>query len=250
MTPLMQSKVLRVLQDRRFERVGGNDTLETDVWIITATNRNLEQMVSKGEFRADLYYRLNGFTITLPPLRERGKDILTLVNHFLARYNRELGKAVSEVSFEALDRLMHYTWPGNVRELQSVLKQAMLRLNGPILLPEYLPSAFWVALKDADDSPIEENESRIFERFVEERLRAGSKGLYAEAVAFMERHVITSVLRHTEGNQSHAAKVLGITRGSLRTKIRMLGIKIDRDIHLNDIESSISEEFSVALDEN
>jgi two-component system nitrogen regulation response regulator GlnG len=204
-------------------------------------------MVAKGQFRADLYYRLNGFTITLPPLRERGKDIVMLVNHFLARYNRELGNAVSEVSFEALDRLMHYNWPGNVRELQSVLKQAILRLNGPILLPQYLPSALLRVSKDAEESPNEEDESKIFERFVAERLKAGSKGLYAEAVAFMERHVITSVLRHAEGNQSHAAKILGITRGSLRTKIRMLGIKIDRDIHLNDFESFSSEEISTSF---
>jgi two-component system nitrogen regulation response regulator GlnG len=246
MTPLMQSKVLRVLQDHRFERVGGNQTLETDVWIISATNRNLEQMVAKGEFRSDLYYRLNGFTITLPPLRERGKDILSLVNHFLALYNSELGKSVTEVSFEALDRLTHYSWPGNVRELQSVLKQAMLRLSGPILLPEHLSLDLLGNSQEADGSMPEENETRVFERFVEERLKAGSKGLYAEAVAFMERHVITDVLRYTAGNQSHAAKILGITRGSLRTKIRMLGIKIGREIHVNDFESFIPEECCAA----
>jgi two-component system nitrogen regulation response regulator GlnG len=206
-------------------------------------------MVSKGLFRADLYYRLNGYTITVPPLRERGKDILLLIDHFLARYKRELGKDVSEVSFEALDRLMNYSWPGNVRELQSVLKQSILRLVGPILLPEYLPRDISDAPLDSSSSPTGANQPTMLEQFVEERLKAGSKGLYAEAVAFLERHVLTSVLRHTEGNQSHAAKILGITRGSLRSKIRALGIKIDREIHLNEFDSSSPKEYASAAGE-
>jgi two-component system nitrogen regulation response regulator GlnG len=247
MTPLMQSKVLRVLQDHRFERVGGNQTLETDVWIIAATNRDLEQMVAKGQFRSDLYYRLNGYTITLPPLRERGKDIAMLIEHFLARYKRELGKDVSEVAFETLDCLMHYSWPGNVRELQSVLKQAMLRLNGPILLPEFLPREILGPSSAADAIVGGDAPAAALDRFVAERLKAGSRGLYAEAVAYMERHVLTIVLSHTEGNQSHAAKILGITRGSLRSKIRTLGIKIDCRIRVDEDGESEPDELSTAV---
>jgi nitrogen regulation protein NR(I) len=244
MTPLMQSKVLRVLQDHRFERVGGNQTLETDVWIIAATNRDLEQMVGKGQFRSDLYYRLNGYTISLPPLHERGQDIVMLIEHFVARYKREFGKDVCEVAPETLDRLTRYSWPGNVRELQSVLKQAMLRLNGPILLPEYLPreilgSSPSVGPLSAGDAP-----AAALDRFITERLKSGSRGLYAEAVAYMERHVLTNVLRHTEGNQSHAAKILGITRGSLRSKIRTLGIRIDCRIRVDEQGKSAPAELT------
>ena len=141
MTPLVQSKVLRVLQEQRFERVGGNETISTDVRIIAATNRDLESMTGKGEFRPDLYYRLNGFSIKLPPLRERPEDIVVLLEHFLRRFSRELGKEVCDVSPEALECMMHYRWPGNVREFQSVLKQAILQAIGPVLLPGFLPPA-------------------------------------------------------------------------------------------------------------
>ena len=112
MTPLMQSKVLRVLQDKRFERIGGSETIESDVWIVTATNRDLEAMIASNQFRADLYYRLNGFPITLPPLRERGSDIPLLVEHFLAIFSRELGKTMSDVSCEAMNLLVEYSMAG------------------------------------------------------------------------------------------------------------------------------------------
>ena len=119
--------------------MGGNETIQTDVRIIAATNRDLEQMVADGQFRADLYYRLNGFTIQLPPLRERRDDIMVLLEHFLQRFSRELGKDVHGISPEALDILMRYPWPGNVRELQSVLKQALLHATGSVLVPDFLP---------------------------------------------------------------------------------------------------------------
>ncbi len=207
MTPLMQSKVLRVLQEGRFERVGGNNTIETDVRIIAATNRNLEQMVAAGHFRADLYYRLNVFCINLPPLRERMSDIPLLVGYFLGTFCRELGKAPCKVSPEAMDLLMCYSWPGNVRELQSVLKRAVLQSSGPVIAPEYLPV-----------EPNQTSHAMELEAFINERLRAGSTALYAEAVAFTERILLTNVLRHTGGNQSQAAKILSITRGTLRAR--------------------------------
>ena len=140
MSPLLQSKILRVLQEKRFERVGGNETIETDVRVIAATNRDLKDMVAKGTFREDLYYRLNGFTIKLPPLRERGEDIMFLLEHLLSRFAAELNKAdVHGISPEALDILTHYSWPGNVRELEAVIRQALLNTTGNVILPDFLP---------------------------------------------------------------------------------------------------------------
>ncbi len=234
MTPLMQSKVLRVLQEQRFERVGGSETVHSDVWIIAATNRDLEQMVADGQFRSDLYYRLNGFTIKIPPLRDRGEDIVVLLEHFLDIYNRELGKSVSDVSPKALELLMAYPWPGNVRELQSVLKQALLHATGPVLLAEFLP----VELRRSElaargDGGAPADRQAAIETFVDQRLASGSQDLYAESLTLLERLLLTRVLRHVQGNQSQAAKILGITRGSLRNKIRALGITISQEVNLD-----------------
>ena len=248
MTPLSQSKVLRVLQEQKFERVGGHETIRTDVRIITATNRDLEQMVSDGQFRPDLYYRLNGFTISLPPLRERGDDILVLVNYYLAQLNRELGKKVQGVSPEARDILMQYDWPGNVRQLQSVLKQAILHATGPVLIPDFLPAEVRggashenaTATTAASRSTVDS-----LGAFVDGQLVSGSRSLYADTVAFMERSLLTRVLRHTSGNQSQAAKILGITRGSLRNKIRQLHIMIDPIVHIDDSTAEEEEALSV-----
>src|SRR5437588_8472850 len=134
-----QAKLLRVLQEQAFERVGGSETVRTDVRLIAATHRDLKAWSKEGKFRLDLYYRLGVFAIDLPPLRERGEDLPLLVQFYLRRVSRELGREVREVAPEALARLHGYPWPGNVRELQSVLKQALLRAHGPVLLPEFLP---------------------------------------------------------------------------------------------------------------
>jgi two-component system nitrogen regulation response regulator GlnG len=233
MSPLMQSKVLRVLQDQQFERVGGTQTIQTDVRIITATNRDLEDMVSKGRFREDLYYRLNGFTIKIPPLRERKQDILLLLEWFLARFRKELGKDVHGFSPDALEILLNYSWPGNVRQLQSVLKQAIVQATGPVLLVDFLP----VELQSpeiAAGEPDDPQERCDLSALIEDRLRAGSNNLYSEALEAMERTLIATVLQNTQGNQSKAAEILGITRGSLRNKIRQLGICIDHRIKLQE----------------
>jgi two-component system nitrogen regulation response regulator GlnG len=202
--------------------VGGNNTIETDVRIIAATNQELEPMVANGRFRPDLYYRLNVFSIRLPPLRERMADLPLLVDHFLHLFCRELEKTPCKAAPEALELLMRYSWPGNIRELQSVLKRAVLELSGPVLVPEYLPA----------DLLTRGSRAPSFEDFVDERLLANSTALYAEAVAFMERVVLTKVLRHTSGNQSQAAKILNITRGTLRSKIRELGITIQQAVNV------------------
>src|SRR5262245_3075687 len=135
----LQAKVLRLLQEQTFERVGGNETIRTDVRIIAATHHDLEHQVASGKFRLDLLYRLSVFTIHLPPLRERGEDLPMLALHYVRRFSRELGREVREIARETMDRLHDYRWPGNIRELQSVLKQAVLRAHGYVLLPSVLP---------------------------------------------------------------------------------------------------------------
>ncbi|MEX2174331.1 MAG: sigma-54 dependent transcriptional regulator [Pirellulaceae bacterium] len=239
MAPLVQAKLLRLLQEQRFERVGGNETIQTDVRIITATNRDLDAMVAEGTFRPDLYYRLNGFTIKLPALRERGDDLLLLFEAFLSRFAHELNKPLQRVSPDALKVLLEYTWPGNVRELQSVLRKALLNLTGPVLLTEFLPEEVRNASSAAAGSgtaaaTADGGLPRDLGPFLDVRLSTASDNIYAEAVEFMERYVVTRVLQTTGGNQSKAAKLLGITRGSLRNKTHSLGIKIDQVVSSGD----------------
>jgi DNA-binding NtrC family response regulator len=231
MTPLSQSKVLRVLQDQRFERVGGHETIQTDVRIIAATNRDLEKMVEENEFRADLYYRLKGFTINLPPLRVRGDDIPMLVRHYISRFRRELNKAVSDVSPEALDLLKKYAWPGNIRQMQSVLRQAILQATGPLMLPDFLPTEIRqpAAPTPSTDGAVDRSageSSESVESYLEAQLKNGTNTLYTDCVTHLERIMLTRVLQQTAGNQSQAARILGITRSFLRKKIHQLHISI------------------------
>jgi two-component system nitrogen regulation response regulator GlnG len=229
MSLLTQTKILRVLQNQRFERVGGNETIQTNVRLLAATNRNLEQLVADGRFRGDLYYRLNVVTIHLPPLRERVQDLPLLVEHFLRRFSVDLGKEVTHAAPEAIDLLRYHAWPGNLRELQSVLKQALLQARGSILLANFLPVSLRKETKIADNgssagAPV------AWDRFLDERLQAGSRSLHAEWLELTERHLLTRVLNQTRGNQLQAAKILGVSRNWLRTKIRMLGILIERSV--------------------
>ncbi|HEV3235398.1 MAG TPA: sigma-54 dependent transcriptional regulator, partial [Gemmataceae bacterium] len=229
MTPLTQSKLLRVIQEGTFERLGGNETIHADVRILAATNQNLQGEVATGRFRDDLYYRLSVFTIHLPSLRERGDDLILLVQHYLRRFNKEFNGHVEGVAPDALVALRHYPWPGNVRELQSVLKQSLLQATGSVLVSDFLPASI---LNIESRSDIRESLSDFhLEQFIHDRLQAGSVSLYDEALRRMERQLLIQVLAHTAGNQVQAAKILGITRGSLRTKIRDLGINIARTIN-------------------
>ena len=243
MAPIVQGKVLRLLQDQKFERVGGNRTITTDVRIVAATNRNLEQMCEEGKYRPDLYYRLNGFPINLPRLADRGNDILLLLEHFLARFSRQMGRGdVEGISPDAVNLLMRYDWPGNVRELQSIVKQALLNSSGPVIVPDFLPEDVRTGgKKRSNGQPAEENglPERDLGEFIDRRVAANSQNLYAETLEMMERYVVTRVLRMTGGNQSQAARSLGITRGSLRNKIRTLGISID---HVVDIDGALPED--------
>ena len=209
--------------------------------IVAATNRDLEAMVASGEFRADLCYRLNGYTILLPPLRDRRDDIPLLVEYYLCRFNAEIGKSISGVAPETMERLKQYSWPGNIRELQTVLKHAMLHAIGPSwcrsscrrscakigsidlsAVPMSPGQRNAAAAETAGGSPAEHGEA-AFHEFIESQLRGGTDSLYADSVKYMERILLTDVLSHTNGNQSQAALLLGITRGCLRSKLRTHG---------------------------
>ena len=226
MTPLTQTKVLRVIQGQPFERLGGSEPIAADVRLIAATNRDLPAMIAAGQFRRDLYYRLNVYTIDLPPLRQRGEDVSLLALHFLGRFARQLGKDTHAISPEAMNILSAYSWPGNVRELQSVIKQALLETVGPVLLPEFLPRA--VHGGGGADDPHASDLSALT-GFIQRQLKAGTTSLYADYQALTERHLLTEVLRHTKGNLSHAAKALGIARATLRSKLEALSIKAVND---------------------
>jgi DNA-binding NtrC family response regulator len=232
MSPVTQSKVLRLLQEQSFERVGGHETITVDVRLISATNRNLEQMIADNEFRLDLYHRLNGFEIKLPALRERERDLELLIDHFLTRFNGRLSKNITSISPEALTLLKAYSWPGNIRELQTAIRRAMLMATGPTIVPETLPKEIidnTPTMSGANHSPAASGDPGVdLARFVDGLASHGSENLYQETLQMMERYLIARVLRETHGNQSQAARRLGITRGSLRNKMRDLGIQIEQ----------------------
>ncbi|MEQ8838798.1 MAG: sigma-54 dependent transcriptional regulator, partial [Lacipirellulaceae bacterium] len=253
MSPSLQGKVLRLLQQQEFERVGGRETIKTDVRILSATNRPLEEMCREGDYRDDLYYRLNGFAINLPPLRERGDDLQILIEHFLARIAEELDKELTGVAPKARELLLAYDWPGNVRELESLLRKAVLLTPGPVLLETSLPEPILgedaVALEERETRtswPVEDaainaetsiSNSTTAEgllTFFQKRLAAGTSDLYSEVIDRVDRELLTFLLRQTDGNQSEAARILGITRGSLRNKIRSLGIVIDQVVKVEE----------------
>ena len=236
---LAQVKLLRVLQEQRFERVGGNETIRTDVRVIAATNADLENRVDTRRFRQDLYFRLNGFAIRLPPLRERDDDIDLLIDFYLARFARAFGRPDPVLTPEARAILKAHQWPGNVRELQSILKQALLQSGGAVILPDNLtiadaklhrgiPSLAIAPIAAVERPPID------WDRYVADRLESGSNELYAECMALMERQLLTRVLQRTGGNQLRAAERLGITRSSLRYKLRILGLIIEKGVRADD----------------
>tara|TARA_R110002049_G_scaffold305056_1_gene501035 strand:+ start:82964 stop:84382 length:1419 start_codon:yes stop_codon:yes gene_type:complete len=221
MSPLTQAKLLRVLQDQAFERVGGSEPIKVDTRIIAATNHDLKQLVSEGLFRADLYFRLSVVSIELPPLRDREDDLRLLAEYFLRKYGREFGKPVRTLAPETLELLHRYHWPGNVRELESVIKESLLASRGNVLLPEFLPA---LNESDARNESSDTDNQYLSRDFVSQRLEAGSQNLYAESIAAAERQLFREVLSHTHGNQLKAAGILGISRVTLRSKLKTLGI--------------------------
>lgn len=219
----LQAKVLRLIQDQAFERVGGNETIRTDVRLIAATHRNLKAWSAEGKFRPDLYYRLGVFAIHLPPLRERSDDLALLVQHYLRRFSRELGREVYQVDPEALEQLRTYSWPGNIRELQSVLKQALLQATGTVLLPGFLPALPKEQGEGASQAPAgEEADMETF--VVRHRIAPDVRDLYADIHRQLDRQLLVQVMKQTHGNVQQAALLLGIARQTLRLKLRDLGL--------------------------
>jgi two-component system nitrogen regulation response regulator GlnG len=227
----LQAKMLRLIQEQAFERVGGNETVRTDVRLIAATHRDLKAWSAEGKFRSDLYYRLGVFTIHLPPLRERADDLPLLVGHFLRRFSRDLGRDVREIAPEAMDSLRGYSWPGNMRELQSVLKQALLRASGPVLLAAFLPE---LPNMSADPASASAGEDVGLDAFVRQRLGPDATDLYAEVHRHVDRLLLDRVLEYTRGNQHHASRLLGIARQTLRLKLRDLGLRVAQSVETDD----------------
>jgi PAS domain S-box-containing protein len=201
-SPAIQVKLLRVLENKQFERVGDSRTTQVDVRLICATNRNLKQLVQQGGFREDLYYRINVVSLRLPTLRERDEDIPLLVKHFIEKFNEETGKHVREVHPDAMDILLDYPWPGNVRELENAIGHAFVHCRGETILPEHLPQDIF------EGSP------------------AGTEAALGmlESLEQVEKAAIGEMLKRCKGNQTKAARRLGIGRSSLWRKIKKYGL--------------------------
>ncbi len=199
LSPTNQIKLLRVLQERQFERLGGNTPVRVDVRVITATSRDLEKMVADGRFRADLYYRLNVFPIHLPPLRERVGDITLLVDHFVDRFNQSHGCNIQRVSTSVIDMLTAYHWPGNVRELENCIERAVVVSGGPVLDGHHLPPTLQTA----------------------EATNTRTTGTLRQRLDDVERAMILDALKSSRGNQHLAAEALGLTD-------RVMGLRIQR----------------------
>lgn len=199
LSPQMQIRFLRVLQEREFERVGGVETIKVNVRIIAATNRELEQLMESGQFRQDLYYRLNVFPVHVPPLRERRTDILELANFFVEKYSRDNAKYVRRISTPAIDMMMCYHWPGNVRELENCIERAVLLTNDDVVHGHHLPPTLQTS--EASNTII--------------------KGTLEETLDRVEREMIIEALKDTKGNKARAARQLGISE-------RLMGLRVEK----------------------
>jgi Nif-specific regulatory protein len=203
MSPLLQTKLLRVLQEREFERVGGTRSIKVDIRLIAATNRNLEEAIEQGSFRQDLYYRLNVVQLSMPPLRERREDIPLLANYFLAKYSKMCKRRVGGISAEARARLINYDWPGNVRELENAIERAVVLGTTDLILPEDLPEAALEA-ETPTNVPITK---------------------YHEAITEAKKQLILKAVEQAGGNYTEAAKLLGVHPNYLHRLIRNMNLK-------------------------
>jgi Nif-specific regulatory protein len=204
--PSLQVKLLRALQEREFERVGGTRTIRVDVRLIAATNKALEDAIAQGSFREDLYYRLNVFTVFVPPLRERKSDILLLADHFLEKYAREHGKNIRRISTPAIDMLASYHWPGNVRELENAMERSVLVCEGHVIHGHHLPPTLQTA--EASDTVIRVD--------------------LDEAMAAYEKDLIQDALKSSRGNRAKAARLLGSTERIVGYKVKKYRIDCRR----------------------
>ena len=216
MSPATQAKVLRVLQEQQFERIGGRETITTDVRLIAATNQKLDALVQANRFRQDLLYRLNGVTIQLPPLRERKADLPLLVDHFLRILSHKLAKDVNSVTPEVLLLLDKHNWPGNVRELENTIRYGIIQAVSDVLTVDCLPGGITgrVIPPSVGTSGLHD-----LRELVKSLLRAGTPDVYRHVIFEVDRVILDEVLRHVGGNQVHASELLGISRTTLRHKL-------------------------------
>ncbi|ACG73199.1 two component, sigma54 specific, transcriptional regulator, Fis family [Anaeromyxobacter sp. K] len=217
----MQVKLLRAIQESEFERVGGIKTLQVDVRLIAATNRDLKQLIADGRFREDLYYRLAVVPIALPPLRDRREDVPLLVRYFIEKYDQRLGKKVEGIEDEALELLANYSWPGNIRELENLMERSVLFADGPLIQASALPDALrekgaQASVPIAAVGPL---------GAIAAPSGASMKEIVRQAQAELERELITRALEETGGNVTRAAKRLQISRKSLQVKMKELGLR-------------------------
>jgi nitrogen regulation protein NR(I) len=228
MTPATQAKILRVLQDRQFERLGGSERITVDVRVIVATNKDLEKAIRDGSFRQDLYYRLKVVTLQLPALRDRKEDIPELVRYFLQRFRADINREVADISPRALEKLMRYHWPGNVRELENTVKRALVIAKGHTLLAEdFLPDGMDAEMGPAEHLELEERLEKLMEPVFKELLELSRRSPGADLMSELEKILIKRALQETRGNQVQAAILLGISRNTLRSKIERYRIRKD-----------------------
>ncbi len=213
MTPLVQVKLLRVLQERRFRRLGGTDEIEADIRILAATNRDLEKMVAEGRFREDLFYRINVIPLRLPPLRERREDIPQLASHFVSKFTAQMGKDITGISGAAMALLRSYAWPGNIRELENAMERAVALERTPTVLPDSLPESLRTAEPSPAAGPI------VPEAFPAEGFDLESH------VQHIEREYIAEALRHAGGVKVKAAELLGMSFRSFRYYTKKYNLK-------------------------
>jgi nitrogen regulation protein NR(I) len=229
MSPVLQVKLQRALQEQEIERLGGTRPLKVDVRIIAATNQDLAEVVRLGRFREDLYYRFNLLSINLPPLRERSADITLLVNHFLQTVSVELGQTVRGVSPRCLALLQQYDWPGNVRELENAVKSAAVLSRTDVLLPEHLPPEIlnYKGRQQSSQSRLEVALESVLKGTVKDAVTRAHEALYDEVIDAVDRTLIKNLLEEVQDNQTKSAKVLGISRTTLLQKIKKLEIEMN-----------------------
>ena len=217
-----QAKVLRLLQDQRFERIGGNTTIQTDARIVAATNQDLKELCKSGKFRSDLFYRLKVFTIELPALRERPGDLDLLVDHFLRLYSDEVGKNVRGFSEETREMLQRYIWPGNIRELQGAIKNALVNAVGAVLTPECFPKTIRDGVVRAHLRQNPQLDAVDIADLTRQMLDKKESDIYRKILYVVDRLVLNEVLKTVDDNQVEASRRLGISRTTLRAKLDAL----------------------------
>ena len=234
MTPATQTKILRVLQSGTFERVGGNSPLKVDVRVIAATNKPLEAAVAAKQFREDLFYRLNVVRIHLPPLRDRRDDIPLLVNYFLEKIAREQGRKPKSIATAAEKLLEKYHWPGNVRELENAIRRAHVLAKSDALLPGDLPPEISGATDSASLAPSSVAASDATggdaATLARQLFQIAKRDPKLKVIPAVERELVIQALKETDNNQVHAAKLLGITRATLRKRIEKFGIQRELNV--------------------